>query len=309
MADKKISQFDNGGAIQPTDEIATNRGGVNTKVFVGSAAALNTGNDPGDIPTNADLATQFAEIGKVKASSSDNFPSELVNKIIQGSNVSIDLEVDSSGNEYLIINASAGATNLPDGDYGDITVSGSGSVFTIKSDVVDTSNLGGDITAAGKALLDDADAAAQRTTLGLGTVSTQNTGTSGANIPLLNATNTWSGVQSGVFSGRIRLPQSPATTIASGVATIANSSYGFYPIETEGLASTDDLNTITDSGAVTGDIIIIRSNASGRDVTAKDGTGNLVLAGDFILSNTEDTLTLRYSGSAWVEISRSDNGA
>lgn len=141
MADKKISQFDNGGAIQTTDEIATNRGGVNTKVFVGSAAALNTGNGPGDIPTNADLVTQFAEIGKVKASPSDTIPSELIDKLIAGSNVSINLDVDSSGNEYLVINASAGATSLPDGDYGDITVSGSGSVFTIKSDVVTFSKI------------------------------------------------------------------------------------------------------------------------------------------------------------------------
>ena len=40
---------------------------------------------------------------------------------------------------------------------------------------VTTAKLGGDITAAGKALLDDANAAAQRTTLGLGTAATQST--------------------------------------------------------------------------------------------------------------------------------------
>lgn len=49
MADLKISQFDDGGSIQETDEIATNRGGVNTKVFVGSAAALDVGTGVGDI--------------------------------------------------------------------------------------------------------------------------------------------------------------------------------------------------------------------------------------------------------------------
>ena len=46
-------------------------------------------------------------------------------------------------------------------------------------------------SAAGRALVDDASAAAQRTTLGLGTAATQNVGTSGANVPLLNALNSW----------------------------------------------------------------------------------------------------------------------
>tara|TARA_R100000426_G_scaffold63620_1_gene44437 strand:- start:554 stop:2551 length:1998 start_codon:yes stop_codon:yes gene_type:complete len=43
-----------------------------------------------------------------------------------------------------------------------------------------------DLTAAGKALLDDADAAAQRTTLGLGTAAVVNTGTSSGNVVVLD---------------------------------------------------------------------------------------------------------------------------
>lgn len=50
-----------------------------------------------------------------------------------------------------------------------------------------------DLTAAGKALLDDAAASNQRTTLGLGTAAVEATGTSGATIPLLNGNNTASG--------------------------------------------------------------------------------------------------------------------
>jgi len=48
-------------------------------------------------------------------------------------------------------------------------------------------------TTFGRALLALADAAALRTAAGLGTAATQNTGTSGANVPLLNTSVTWSG--------------------------------------------------------------------------------------------------------------------
>lgn len=90
--------------------------------------------------------------------------------------------------EDAIVEASMSASApLADGDYGDIVVSGVGTVLTIDTGAVSTTKMGGDVTSAGKALLDDADAAAQRTTLGLGTLATQS--------------GTFSGTSSGTNTG------------------------------------------------------------------------------------------------------------
>lgn len=74
--------------------------------------------------------------------------------------------------------AASGAVGVgvSDGDKGDIVVSATGTIWTIDTGVVNISKLGGDITTAGKNLLDDVDASAQRTTLGLGTAAVANTG-------------------------------------------------------------------------------------------------------------------------------------
>jgi hypothetical protein len=95
---------------------------------------------------------------------------------------------------------------------GDVTGSGTGSfAATIAAGAVSTSKLGGDITTAGKALLDDADAAAQRTTLGLGTLATQS--------------GTFSGTSSGTNTGDQTISLTGDVTgsgTGSFAATIAN---------------------------------------------------------------------------------------
>jgi hypothetical protein len=85
---------------------------------------------------------------------------------------------------------SAGGGGLADGDKGDITVSGGGTVWNIDAGVITTTELGGDITTAGKALLDDADASAQRTTLGLGNLALQGDGDKG-DITVSATGTTW----------------------------------------------------------------------------------------------------------------------
>ena len=84
--------------------------------------------------------------------------------LVAGANMTI----TTSGNNITFASlGGGGGGTLADGDYGDITVSGSGTAMNIDAGVVSTTELGGDITTAGKALLDDASASAQLTTLGL----------------------------------------------------------------------------------------------------------------------------------------------
>lgn len=94
---------------------------------------------------------------------------------------------------------------------GDVTASQNSNSTTIANGVVSTAKLGGDITTAGKALLDDADAAAQRTTLGLGTLATQS--------------GTFSGTSSGTNTGDQTITLTGDVTgsgTGSFAATIAN---------------------------------------------------------------------------------------
>lgn len=72
--------------------------------------------------------------------------------------------------------------------------------------------------------------------------------------------------------------------------------------------TTDDLDTINiANGGVIGDTLILHGS-SGNTITAKDGTGNLRLNGDFAMSGPDDTMMLVYmASSVWAELTRSNN--
>ena len=93
-------------------------------------------------------------------------------------------------------------------------------------------------------------------------------------------------------------------TIATGAITPTTS---YVRLDTQASATTDDLDTI--NGGVIGDIVVLETRISSRDVVVKDGTGNLGLAGgvDFTLVNKSSTITLIYDGTSWLEMSRSSN--
>lgn len=93
-------------------------------------------------------------------------------------------------------------------------------------------------------------------------------------------------------------------TISSGEITVTGS---YHAVNTEASASTDDIDTI--SGGVVGQRLVIRALDQTRTVVLKNNTDNLRLAGDCILDNSTDTIELIYSGTNWLELSRSNNGA
>lgn len=103
-------------------------------------------------------------------------------------------------------------------------------------------------------------------------------------------------------AGFIGLGAPSTLTIAGGAVTATR---GVHLIDTEAGAAADDLDTI--NGGTDGDLLVLGSLNASRDPTAKDQTGNLRLAGDFIFTSITDALTLIKRGNNWVELSRSDN--
>lgn len=128
-------------------------------------------------------------------------------------------------------------------------------------------------------------------------------------LALQNNTDTFVSVTNGnskTTGGGIAFPTVGELTIATGAITVTGT---FHRVDTEADAASDDLDTI--NGGIDGAVIILRAADSTRTVVVKDGTGNIQCAGDFSMDNAQDTITLIYSGAltAWLEISRSDNGA
>ena len=163
---------------------------------------------------------------------------------------------------------------------GDVTAAANSNATTIAAGAVSTTKLGGDITAAGKALLDDADAAAQRTTLGLGSLSTQS--------------GTFSGTSSGTNTGDQTIALTGDVTgsgTGSFAATIANGAVSTGKlggdITTAGKALLDDADAAAQRTTLGLGTLATQSGAfSGTSSGTNTGDQTIALTGDVTGSGT-----------------------
>lgn len=270
------------GSVDITPDNVT----IGTYVLTVAGTASIIGTNTGD----QNLFSQVSVSGQTDVTADS--PTTTLN-FIAGSNVTI--STDGASNS---ITFNATPPGVADGDYGDITVSSSGTVWTIDNGVVTFAKmqsvsadilLGNDssgteveeipCTAAGRALIDDVDAEAQRTTLGLGTAAVKDTGTSGDAVPLLNVANLWSEAQTFINGNGVRI-----------LDTGNNNTLGFTV--GEDLSADRTLNFITGDADRT---LTFTDNASIGGTNTGDQNLFLTIAVsgqfDIVADSTTDTLT------------------
>jgi len=205
--------------------------------------------------------------------------------------------VSGSTQRYLMDSAAqprdAGLTSIAG-----LTTSADKMIYTTASDTYAVT----DLTAAGRAILDDADATAQRSTLGLGSAATSDTGDFLASTAGLN-----------------NLSDVTITSVSNGQVISYNSTSGEWENSTPssgGATDLDGLSDVTITSASSGQIL--RNNGSGQfvnvalsivdDPTPQLG-GDLDVNANEIVSASNNNVVIRPNGTGHVFLGGNTNPA
>lgn len=252
-----------GGSITGITDLAVADGGTGAS----DAATARTNLGVGTIGTQNANAVAITG-GTVSGATVSNSSLSNVSVVANASSLSVR---DSDGSNILSI---AVGSNLTANTILTLTT-GAASNRTLD---ISASNV--TISTAGAALIDDADASAQRTTLGLGTISTQNA----------NAVS----ITGGSITGITDLAVADGGTGASDAAT-ARTNLGI------GTLGTQNANAV----AITGGTIV--ANASGISIRDADASNVMTIAvGSNLTANTVLTLTTGTASNRTLDISASN---
>lgn len=140
--------------------------------------------------------------------------------------------------------------------------------------------------------------------LGLGTAATANTGTGASNVPTITDADGRYGKKKNVLGGSAPVSQ---LTIASGVITPTGS---LHLVETEGAASSDDLNEMAQTNIDDGGIVVVRAYHTDHTVVVKHNAGGatnpilLATGQDYSLDTLYKGLILQRVSTSWLEVGR-----
>ena len=153
-----------------------------------------------------------------------------------------DLPTHTHALSNLVTTGTAGSTNFLRGDGAWTTG------ILVSAGVVTTTDLGGDITTAGKALLDDADASAQRTTLGLRAMATQALTSTDGSVAISAAggnTDLSVTVAGSTTNVLCQVRNTTGTTLTKGTAVYISGVTGQIPTVTKAIANSDPASAQT----------------------------------------------------------------